>query len=137
LREQLGDPDSFGRADWRTAAGRAAGQAQIDAELGAVVSRHKADDLVARISRAVPVAVAYPPEELVVDDRRLDPVYLSEVDHPLWGKRRLLGLAWTFAGRGPVSLTAPPPLGNARTAASSWARELTDAVPGLEPSTSA
>jgi crotonobetainyl-CoA:carnitine CoA-transferase CaiB-like acyl-CoA transferase len=137
LTEQLGNPGPLGRPEWLTAAGRAAGQTQIDAELGAVVSQHKADDLAARISQAVPAAVAYPPDELVVDDRRLDPVYLAEVDHPLWGKRRILGLAWTFTGRGPVSLAAAPPLGNARTAASSWARELADAVPGLEPSTSA
>lgn len=136
LRERLGDPEPLGRPEWLTAAGRAADQAQLDAELEAAVSRHRADELVARISQAVPAAVACPPEELVADGRRLDPVYLPEVDHPAWGKRRLLGLAWTFTGRGPVSLTAPPQLGNARTAASSWARELTDAVQGLEPATS-
>ena len=84
LRERLGDPESLGRPDWLTAAGRAADQARLDAELEAAVSRHQADELVARISQAVPAAVACPPEELVADDRRLDPVYLPEVDHPAW-----------------------------------------------------
>jgi crotonobetainyl-CoA:carnitine CoA-transferase CaiB-like acyl-CoA transferase len=139
LRAALAEPAGLDRADWLTAAGRAADQDQIDAEVGAAVQSHGARDLAARLARAGVLAAAVsPPEELVADGGGLDLAYLPEVEHPLWGKRRLLGLAWTFAGRGPVRITAPPPpLGNARSSADSWARELADAVQELDSIASA
>jgi crotonobetainyl-CoA:carnitine CoA-transferase CaiB-like acyl-CoA transferase len=138
LKAQLGNTVSLDRAEWLTAAGRAADQDRMDAELASAVHVHAADDLEAKLSEAgVLAAIVRSPEDLVAEDGLLDPVYLPQVDHPLWRKRRLLGLAWTFIGRGPVKITAPPPLGSARTAADSWARELADVVQGLESAANA
>jgi crotonobetainyl-CoA:carnitine CoA-transferase CaiB-like acyl-CoA transferase len=133
LTKELGSPESLAVADWLAAAGRADDQDRIDTALGAEVLRHPAGDLAKRLVRAGVLASAVlTPEDLAAEGGLLDRIYLPQVDHPLWHRRRLLGPAWTFVGRDPIVITAPPCLGNARTAADCWARELADAVDRLD-----
>jgi crotonobetainyl-CoA:carnitine CoA-transferase CaiB-like acyl-CoA transferase len=134
LKSRLGSPDELDQEGWGTAAGRAADQNQLDIALAAAVSRFEAGDLVASLSRAgVMASPVYSVEDLVAaDGGRLDSVYRPAVDHPLYGRRRLLGLAWTFAGRGRVEIGAPPPLGSARTTVTSWAYEVARALANRE-----
>jgi len=129
LTEALGSPESLATASWLTAAGRTADQDGIDTALRAEAVRRPAADLAEGLVRVgVLASVVVTPADLVADGGLLDGIYLPEVDHPLWRKRRLLGLAWTLAGRAPLAIAAPPELGSARNAADGWARELAGAV---------
>jgi crotonobetainyl-CoA:carnitine CoA-transferase CaiB-like acyl-CoA transferase len=134
LKSRLGSPDELDQEGWGTAAGRAADQNQLDIALAAAVSRFEGEDLVTSLSRAgVMASPVYSVEDLVAaDGGRLDSVYRPAVDHPLYGRRRLLGLAWTFPGRGPTEIGAPPPLGSARTTVTSWAYEVARALADRE-----
>jgi crotonobetainyl-CoA:carnitine CoA-transferase CaiB-like acyl-CoA transferase len=139
LKSGLGHPEALDQAAWRTAAGRAADQDALDLALEAAIGGFTADELVANLSRAgVMISPVYSVAEVVAAGGGcLDPVYRPAVDHPLWGRRRLLGLAWTFAGRGPATIGPPPPLGSARTAATSWAYAVAPAHDDREPRVSA
>ena len=137
LTEALGSPQSLGVASWLTAAGRAADQDGIDTALAAEVLRHPAGELAKRLAHAgVLASVVLTPAQLAAEGGLLDRIYLPEVDHPLWHRRRLLGPAWTFVGRDPIAISAPPRLGSARDATDCWARELADAVDGVESAVS-
>jgi crotonobetainyl-CoA:carnitine CoA-transferase CaiB-like acyl-CoA transferase len=122
----LGNPATLDNAEWGTAAGRAADQDKLDIALEAEVSRFPAGELVERLTdRQVPASLVSSVPDLVdAGGGSLDAAYRPEVDHPLWGKRRLLGLPWTFADGRPVQIQPPPSLGSARTAVGSWARDL-------------
>jgi crotonobetainyl-CoA:carnitine CoA-transferase CaiB-like acyl-CoA transferase len=133
LTAELGNPQSLAVASWLTAAGRAADQDGIDAALAAEVLRYQAADLARRLAQAGVLASAVlTAVDLVADGGLLDRIYLPEVSHPLWHRRRLLGPAWRFVGRDPIAITPPPTLGSARDAPVCWARELADAVDGVE-----
>ena len=135
LKVQLGSPNSLEGGSWLTAAGRLADEAGIDAALGVEVLRYRASELADRLVQAgVLASVVYTPAELVGEGGLIDLIYLPQVDHPLWQKRRLLGLAWTFVGQGPVGVVAAPTLGSSRQAADCWARELAEAVSEVESS---
>ncbi len=137
LTEELGNPQSLAVASWLTAAGRAADQDGIDTALGAEMLQRTAGDLAKRLAQAgVLASVVLTPADLAAEGGLLDRIYLPEVDHPLWHRRRLLGPAWTFVGRDPIAITAPPALGSARNATDCWARELADAVDGVESAVS-
>lgn len=125
LKSNLGTPEALDHPAWGTAAGRASDQDTLDTVLEATVSRFAADELVTNLTRdGVMTSLVYSVAELVAaDGGGLDPIYRPVVDHPLWGRRRLLGLAWTFVGREPIEIGPPPPLGSARTAVTSWAHE--------------
>jgi len=130
----LGNPETLAWAAWRSAAGRAADQDALDQALAAAVSRLPADELVARLTRAgVMASVVYSVADLVAADGGcLDPAYRPAIEHPLYGRRRLLGLAWTFTGRGLTEIGSPPRLGSARTAVTSWAYEVASALADRE-----
>ena len=122
MKACLGDPETLDHPEWTTAAGRAADQDKLDIALEAEVSRFSADELVEDLTgQQILASLVYSVPELVADGGRLDPAYRPEVDHPLWGKRRLLGLPWTFADGRPAEIKPPPTLGSARTAVGSWA----------------
>jgi crotonobetainyl-CoA:carnitine CoA-transferase CaiB-like acyl-CoA transferase len=61
----------------------------------------------------VPAAVVVNAEELTRDRHLTAREFFRPVDHPGWGRRRLVGLPWRFAGEPAIALTAPPTLGNA------------------------
>ena len=105
---------------------------KLDIALEAEVSRFPAGELVERLTdRQVPASLVYSVPDLVDAGRgSLDAAYRPEVDHPLWGRRRLLGLPWTFADGRPVEIKPPPTLGSARTAVGSWARDLDHSADG-------
>jgi crotonobetainyl-CoA:carnitine CoA-transferase CaiB-like acyl-CoA transferase len=133
VKASLGNPETLEHAEWRTAAGRAADQDKLDIALEAEVSRFSGVELVEDLTgQQVLVSFVYSPAELVADGGRLDSAYRPQVDHPLWGKRRLLGLPWTFADGRPAEIKPPPTLGSARTAVGSWARDLGRSVEGNE-----
>ena len=139
LKSSLGRPEALDQAAWRTAAGRAADQDALDIALEVAVSRFTADELATKLVRdGVMTSLVYSVADVVAADGGcLDSVYRPAVDHPLWGRRRLLGLAWTFVGRGPAKIGPPPPLGSARTAATSWAYGVAPAPDGRESRVSA
>jgi crotonobetainyl-CoA:carnitine CoA-transferase CaiB-like acyl-CoA transferase len=126
----LGNPEALDHAEWLTAAGRAADQDKLDIALEAEVSRFPAGELVEQLTdKQVLASPVYSVPELVAAGGGvLDAAYRPQVDHPLWGRRRLLGLPWTFADGRPVEIKPPPTLGSARTAAGSWARDLGHSV---------
>jgi len=57
------------------------------------------------------------PAGLIVDPHLAHRGFFSEVDHPDWGRRRLIGLPWRVAGQPAFALRPPPllaPVGAAR-----------------------
>jgi crotonobetainyl-CoA:carnitine CoA-transferase CaiB-like acyl-CoA transferase len=71
----------------------------------------------------VPAAVVVNAEELTRDRHLTARGFFRPVDHPGWGRRRLVGLPWRFAGEPAIALTAPPTLGNANGPDPSGERE--------------
>jgi crotonobetainyl-CoA:carnitine CoA-transferase CaiB-like acyl-CoA transferase len=134
LKSRLGSPPELGQEAWGSAAGRAADHNNLDIALAAAVGRFESGDLVTSLTGAgVMASPVYSVADLVAaDGGLLDPAYRPMVDHPLYGRRRLLGLAWTFAGRGSAQIGSPPPLGSARTAVASWAYEVAPALADRE-----
>jgi crotonobetainyl-CoA:carnitine CoA-transferase CaiB-like acyl-CoA transferase len=45
--------------------------------------------------------------DLIADSHLASRMFFAEVDHPLWGSRRLIGLPWRIAGEAPIPLRAP------------------------------
>lgn len=70
------------------------------------------EGLVDELHRAgVPAAVVADAERLVDDEQLAAFGLYTEVEHPTWGRRRIVGLPWRFVGEPAVVLAAPPRFG--------------------------
>jgi crotonobetainyl-CoA:carnitine CoA-transferase CaiB-like acyl-CoA transferase len=63
------------------------------------------------VAAGVEAAVVLNADDLVADQHLLERRFFTEVEHPDWGRRRLIGLPWRFAGEGPIALRPPPRVG--------------------------
>ena len=90
---------------------RAAGRAALDAAISDLTAPREASELAAALRgagvAAEPVARA---ADLVGDAQLASRGFFVEVEHPEWGRRRLIGLPWRPVGEGPLPLGAPPRL---------------------------
>jgi crotonobetainyl-CoA:carnitine CoA-transferase CaiB-like acyl-CoA transferase len=53
--------------------------------------------------------------DLANDEVLAEEDFFTHVTHPLWGRRRLVGLPWRFVGEARVPLGSPPLLGDAQS----------------------
>jgi crotonobetainyl-CoA:carnitine CoA-transferase CaiB-like acyl-CoA transferase len=61
--------------------------------------------------------------ELIEDPHLRARGFFAPVDHPVWGERRLVGMPWRFSGEPPISLGAPPLLGERKVPTAETRRE--------------
>jgi crotonobetainyl-CoA:carnitine CoA-transferase CaiB-like acyl-CoA transferase len=59
----------------------------------------------------VPATVVADAERLVDDEQLASFGLYVEVDHPVWGRRRIVGVPWRFVGEPAPTLGAPPRFG--------------------------
>ena len=67
--------------------------------LGALVQRLQGSDIQA--------SLALKAADLIADSHLASRAFFADVDHPLWGTRKLIGLPWRLAGEPPIPLRAP------------------------------
>lgn len=117
LTEVLGRPPSLAGQDFAVREARLGHQEQLDAAMGEQTKGWEAGALTEQLAaRGVPASPVLSAEQLAADADLYERGLFQPVDHPLWGRHPLIGLAWEFVGREPVPLGAPPRLGNARSA---------------------
>jgi crotonobetainyl-CoA:carnitine CoA-transferase CaiB-like acyl-CoA transferase len=113
LKKVLHDPAALRAPEFDAASSRAACQADLNRLLDKLLSTFSADYLERSFQDAgVSASVVATAERLVTDTHLADRQFFREVEHPLWGRRRLIGLPWRFVGHEPFSLGPPPQLGN-------------------------
>ena len=99
----------LGDARWAEAAGRLAHRAELDAAVGGQARSWTAAELDAALTReGIASSAVAVPAALISDPHLASRAFFSEVDHPDWGRRRLIGLPWRVVGRGPFALRPPP-----------------------------
>ena len=112
----LGDPDSLRGTRYSTARGRLDDADAIDREIERIVEGRSAPSLARALQGAgVPASVVLTAADLVADEHLAARGFFPEIEHPLWGRRRLIGVPWRFVGREPFSLAPPPQLGGGVT----------------------
>ena len=81
----------------------------IDSVVGDASRTRKADQLARELrSAGVPAEELISPRELPECAQLVSRGFFTEVEHPEWGRRRLIGIPWRVAGQGPIALGAPP-----------------------------
>lgn len=112
LKSVLGEPALLCSPAFDTTAGRTEHRKQLNAALDDVLVAFRAEE-VERLLQGVGVAasVVASPAALAVDAHLVHRGFFRSVKHPLWGRRRLIGLPWRFEGEEPFSLGPPPRLG--------------------------
>jgi crotonobetainyl-CoA:carnitine CoA-transferase CaiB-like acyl-CoA transferase len=114
--EVLGDPEKLRRPRYSTAGGRLAEADALDREIESVIEGRSVPTLAAELQDAgVPASAVLTAGDLVGDEHLAARGFFPEIEHPLWGRRRLIGVPWRFVGREPFSLTPPPQLGGSAT----------------------
>jgi crotonobetainyl-CoA:carnitine CoA-transferase CaiB-like acyl-CoA transferase len=114
FRKAVGDPVALREADLRAAPSRFAHQAELDRIIDDHLSRFRPDELEHLLHECgVPAAVVASAEQLAHDCHLEERGFFREVEHPVWGRRRLVGLPWRVAHERPFDLGPPPQLGNA------------------------
>jgi crotonobetainyl-CoA:carnitine CoA-transferase CaiB-like acyl-CoA transferase len=74
--------------------------------------RESATTLVDELHRiGVPATVVADTESLLADEQLSSFGIFAEVDHPEWGRRRIVGVPWRFVGNPTIALGAPPRFG--------------------------
>jgi crotonobetainyl-CoA:carnitine CoA-transferase CaiB-like acyl-CoA transferase len=110
----LGDPETLRMPHYSTVAGRKDAADALDREIESIVEGSSAPTLARELQDAgVPASVVLAAGDLVADEHLAARGFFPEVEHPLWGRRRIIGLPWRFVGREPFSLAPPPQLGGA------------------------
>lgn len=110
----LGEPESLGRRAFSTSAGRRAHHDDLDAALEALIAGREIAGLAAALQDVgVPASPVVGGEDLIEDPQLVERGYFGEIDHPVWGRRHIIGVPWHFVGHSRLPLGAPPPLGNA------------------------
>ena len=114
FRKAVGDPVALREADLRTAPSRFAHQFELNRIIDDHLSLFRPDEIEHLLHEsAVPAAVVASAGQLAHDRHLEEREFFREVEHPLWGRRRLVGLPWRLAGEKPFDLGPPPQLGNA------------------------
>jgi crotonobetainyl-CoA:carnitine CoA-transferase CaiB-like acyl-CoA transferase len=113
LRSVLGDPGSLSGEEYSTSERRWRNQSALDADLQELVRELDATSLTERLQdRGVAASPIYSTHDLANDDYLATQDFFTFVTHPLWGRRRLIGLPWRFVGEARISLGSPPVLGD-------------------------
>jgi crotonobetainyl-CoA:carnitine CoA-transferase CaiB-like acyl-CoA transferase len=102
--------DALAVPAFRDAAGRYEQRHVLDAQLADALRTRAAADLAAEL-RSVGVAAeeVMGAPALLESNQLASRGFLTEVEHPIWGRRRLVGVPWRPAG-GPALALGPPPL---------------------------
>lgn len=109
LQRVLGYPDALDEPRWKTQGGRFDDRVELDAAVEHLVSSSDAVELAARLrSERVLAEAVVAPNALPGDAHLGDRGFFGPVDHPVWGRRRLIGIPWRVEGSPAIELTAPP-----------------------------
>lgn len=114
----LESPSELDRPEWCLEKSRLADRELVDSELGAVVGRFEAADVVGRlVAEGLRVADVLAGADLVSDPHLNSRGFFPTVIHPALGTARIVGLPWRFADEGPVIIRGAPELGSTSIAA--------------------
>lgn len=114
LVEALGWPADLGEEVWATAPGRWSARRVLDGRLGKLTTQVAGAELAARLQAAgVPASTVRSPADLIADPHLEARGFFTPVQHPVWGRQRLIGMPWREAGAGPLPLRPPPLLATA------------------------
>ena len=112
--EVLGAPASLEDPAFATAAGRFEARRSLDAALGELLVGADGRELAGLLQDAgVPASTVRTGADLVTDPHLEARGFFPLVEHPVWGRRRLIGIPWREAGCLPLPLRHPPLLGAA------------------------
>ncbi|HET6793416.1 MAG TPA: CoA transferase, partial [Acidimicrobiales bacterium] len=112
FRRALGDPVVLRGSDYATVPSRVAHRGDLDRLLDEHLSSWKPEEAEQVLQEAgVAAAAVATAEQLVRDPHLAAREFFRPVEHPLWGRRRLIGLPWRLAGEAPFDLGPPPRLG--------------------------
>jgi crotonobetainyl-CoA:carnitine CoA-transferase CaiB-like acyl-CoA transferase len=108
LAKVLGD-EHLATSAFASPAARSEASHALDACVGEAVRTKVARDL-ARELRGVGVSaeVVMSAADLIVDPQLREREFLAPVEHPVWGRRRLVGIPWRPYGRPALGIGAPP-----------------------------
>jgi crotonobetainyl-CoA:carnitine CoA-transferase CaiB-like acyl-CoA transferase len=115
LVETLGRPQTLRDPAWSKGSERWAARREIEAAVDEITRGLEADELFHRLQQAgVRACPVWTGAELIHDAHLAARGFFPEIDHPDpdLTEARLVGLAWRFAGEGPIPLRPPPRLGN-------------------------
>jgi len=110
-KDALGRPAALEDERFATPDGRYAARDALDDVVSAATSGLDGAALATTLTATgVAAAVVAGAAALIADPHLAARGFFGEVDHPDWGRRRLIGLPWRIAGRPPFPLGAPPVL---------------------------
>jgi crotonobetainyl-CoA:carnitine CoA-transferase CaiB-like acyl-CoA transferase len=108
----VGDPAVLGGADYAKASSRVAHRRELDRLVDDLLSSLEPEELERSLQDGgVAASVVASAEQLVRDPHLAEREFFRPVEHPLWGRRHLIGLPWRLAGEAPFDLGPPPRLG--------------------------
>ena len=111
LRGHVGNPETLGDERFETLTGRWAGRGDLDGAIEDAISSLDAEELAAALRRCgVYAEKVIPAQELPSDPHLSARQFFAPVDHPEWGRRRLIGVPWRPEGGPPIALRPPPRL---------------------------
>lgn len=116
LKSVLGNPKSLENVEFSTAEGRWRNQSALDAALRTLITKHDATTLTTLLQEhGIAASPVLSTHDLANDEVLAEEDFFTHVTHPLWGRRRLVGLPWRFVGEARVPLGSPPLLGDAQS----------------------
>jgi crotonobetainyl-CoA:carnitine CoA-transferase CaiB-like acyl-CoA transferase len=114
LMSVLGGPASLENLEFSSVEGRWRNQKALDAALQVSIAQHDATTLTDSLQeRGIAASPVLSTHDLANDQVLAGEGFFAYVTHPLWGRRRLVGLPWRFVGDGRIPLGSPPLLGDA------------------------
>lgn len=111
LRDCLGDPAALADDRFADGASRFEARVALDAVVAVEVAAASGETLCRQLrGRGVLAEQVIAPTNLAADEHLRERGFLTPVDHPTWGRRPLIGIAWRPHGDGAIALSAPPVL---------------------------
>ena len=105
----LDDPVALTDRRFETVESRKTNQADLDTLLQKAIADRDATKLVSAMQDAgVAAARVLTPDDSVADRHLRTRGFFRNVEHPEWGRRRLVGVPWRILGRPALTLGAPP-----------------------------